>query len=218
MRCLLFFLVLCNIIVQLRVNQKKRSNLVHVIESPPVVFLPVILDITHSLLRLWLIAFILFFSLQGTASVVLAGLLASQNLTGRKLSDERILCYGSGEAAIGFSHLVTRALTRRFGMTEEQAKEHLFLVDSKGLVVKDRKTGGLTSHKLEFARPAGTPELTSLEEVSRFAVLLKISFCLRTDENCTYKRQCLLTSLRLLCSTTVPIFRGFMYFVIWSVN
>ncbi|KAA0196520.1 Malic oxidoreductase [Fasciolopsis buskii] len=106
--------------------------------------------------------------IQGTASVVLAGLLASQNLTGRKLSDERILCYGSGEAAIGFSHLVTRALTRRFGMTEEQAKEHLFLVDSKGLVVKDRKTGGLTSHKLEFARPAGTPELTSLEEIIKY--------------------------------------------------
>ncbi|VDP76467.1 unnamed protein product [Echinostoma caproni] len=106
--------------------------------------------------------------IQGTASVVLAGLLASLQLTGRKLSEERILCYGSGEAAIGFSHLVTRALTRRYGLSEEQAKEHLFLVDSKGLVVKDRKTGGLTSHKLEFARPAGTPELTSLEEIIKY--------------------------------------------------
>ncbi|THD25243.1 NADP-dependent malic enzyme [Fasciola hepatica] len=106
--------------------------------------------------------------IQGTASVVLAGLLASGKLTGRKLSEERILCYGSGEAAIGFSHLVSRALTRRYGMSAEQAKEHLFLVDSKGLVVKDRKTGGLTDHKLEFARPAGTPELTSLEEIIKF--------------------------------------------------
>lgn len=106
--------------------------------------------------------------IQGTASIVLAGILASPRLTGRKLCDERILCYGSGEAAIGFSHLVTRCLMRRFGMSAAEAKDHLYLVDSKGLVVTGRKTGGLTEHKLHFARPAGTPELTSLEEIIKY--------------------------------------------------
>ncbi|CAH8636660.1 unnamed protein product [Dicrocoelium dendriticum] len=106
--------------------------------------------------------------IQGTASVVLAGILASPKLTGRKLPDEIILCYGSGEAAIGFAHLVTKALTKRYGLTLEEAKKRLFLVDSKGLVVKGRKSGGLNEHKLEFACPAGTPELTSLEEIVRY--------------------------------------------------
>ncbi|KAF6773876.1 hypothetical protein AHF37_07078 [Paragonimus kellicotti] len=102
--------------------------------------------------------------IQGTASVVLAALLASPKLTGRKLSEESIVCYGSGEAALGFSHLVTLALTKRFGMSLPKAKEHIYLVDSKGLVVTGRKSGGLSEHKLHFARPSGTPELTSLEE------------------------------------------------------
>lgn len=110
---------------------------------------------------------ILYLSLiaQGTASVILAGVLASSQLTGRKLADEVIVCYGAGEAAIGFASLVVRALTKRHGLSVEEAKRHLFLVDSKGLVVAERQSGGLTEHKLEFARPAGTPELKSLEEV-----------------------------------------------------
>ncbi|KAF7257107.1 hypothetical protein EG68_06786 [Paragonimus skrjabini miyazakii] len=107
--------------------------------------------------------------IQGTASVVLAALLASPKLTGRKLSEESIVCYGSGEAALGFSHLVTLALTKRFGMSLPKAKEHIYLVDSKGLVVTGRKSGGLTEHKLQFARPSGTPELTSLEEIIKYA-------------------------------------------------
>lgn len=106
--------------------------------------------------------------IQGTASVVLAGLLASEHLTERKLSEERIVCYGAGEAAIGFGQLVVRALTQRYGLSEEEAKKKLFLVDSKGLVVADRKAGGLTEHKLEFAHPPGTPELKSLVEIIKY--------------------------------------------------
>ncbi|TGZ58860.1 hypothetical protein CRM22_009410 [Opisthorchis felineus] len=106
--------------------------------------------------------------IQGTASVVLAGILASPTLTGRKLSEEVIVCYGAGEAAIGFADLTTRALTKRFGLTAEEAKKKLYLVDSKGLVVEGRKSGGLTSHKLKYARPAGTPELTDLEDIIKF--------------------------------------------------
>lgn len=38
------------------------------------------------------------------------------------------------------------------GASEEEAKSKLWLVDSKGLIVKDRPKGGLTTHKVEFAR------------------------------------------------------------------
>ncbi|KAK4468338.1 hypothetical protein MN116_008073 [Schistosoma mekongi] len=107
--------------------------------------------------------------IQGTASVVLAALLASLKLTGRKLIDEKIVCYGAGEANLGFAHLVCLALTKRYGLTMEKARENIYLIDSKGLIVTGRKTGGLNNHKLEFARPSGTPELTSLEEIIKYS-------------------------------------------------
>ena len=38
------------------------------------------------------------------------------------------------------------------GITKEEAKSKIWMVDSKGLIVKDRPKGGLTEHKLHFAR------------------------------------------------------------------
>ncbi|KAL3320191.1 hypothetical protein Ciccas_001129 [Cichlidogyrus casuarinus] len=100
--------------------------------------------------------------IQGTASVVLAALLGSERITKRKLNEEIIISFGAGEAALGLAHLVVRALQLRHGMTEIDAKKNIYVFDSKGLVIVDRSTGGLTEAKLEFARPKGTPETTDL--------------------------------------------------------
>lgn len=86
--------------------------------------------------------------IQGTASVVLAGIYSALRISGKKLTDQRFLFMGAGEAGIGCADLIVAALMAE-GMSEADARQTCWMVDSKGLVVGSRTD--LTVHKLPYA-------------------------------------------------------------------
>ncbi|XP_075509001.1 NADP-dependent malic enzyme [Primulina tabacum] len=78
--------------------------------------------------------------IQGTASVVLSGLVASLELLGGTLADHTFLFFGAGEAGTGIAELIALEMSKQAnGVSVEETRKNIWLVDSKGLIVNSRK-------------------------------------------------------------------------------
>nr|BAZ95848.1 NADP-dependent malic enzyme gene [Flaveria brownii] len=77
--------------------------------------------------------------IQGTASVVLAGLVASLKLLGGSLADHTFLFLGAGEAGTGIAELIALEISTKTNIHIDEARKKIWLVDSKGLIVSSRK-------------------------------------------------------------------------------
>ncbi|KAK7403309.1 hypothetical protein QQX98_010934 [Neonectria punicea] len=105
--------------------------------------------------------------IQGTGAVVLAGYIGAVDLSGVPLEDQRLVFMGAGSAGVGVAKQLVEYYTRR-GLTEEAARDKFWLVDTKGLVTKDRGDR-LAEHKKYFARTDNNgQQFRTLEEVIEY--------------------------------------------------
>jgi malate dehydrogenase (oxaloacetate-decarboxylating) len=86
--------------------------------------------------------------IQGTGAVALAGLVNACRLRGEKLADQRVIVYGAGAGGCGVAWAIRQGMIRA-GATAEEARAHVLVLDSKGLLTVDRK---LEPYKQPYAQ------------------------------------------------------------------
>ena len=89
--------------------------------------------------------------IQGTAAVVVAGVMAGMRHLGTRWADQRVVMAGAGAAGTGIARLLRLAMIAD-GMAESTARGAIALVDSVGLVHEGRSD--LDADKQSLAMPA----------------------------------------------------------------
>ncbi|SCV73341.1 BQ2448_7267 [Microbotryum intermedium] len=103
--------------------------------------------------------------IQGTGSVILAGAIRAFAQNGIPLKEQRILFFGAGSSGVGVAETISKHFELAGSMTEDEARNRFWLVDSKGLVANNRGDK-LPTHKQYLARREDdAPKLKTLLEV-----------------------------------------------------
>jgi malate dehydrogenase (oxaloacetate-decarboxylating)(NADP+) len=96
---------------------------------------------------------------QGTAGIVLAGMINAAKLKGTKLSDEKYLFLGAGSAGIGLAGLLCSAMVEE-GLTLEQARSRIYMFDINGLLETTR------TDLADFQKPYSHPHTPTRDFVT----------------------------------------------------
>ncbi len=105
--------------------------------------------------------------MQGTGAIVMAAVFSGMKVTSQTFADQRLVVYGAGTAGTGMADQIHAGMVRA-GLSPEEAKSRIWLVDRDGLVTDDM--AGLPDYQAAYARPAA--EATDWERSSRGAVEL----------------------------------------------
>jgi malate dehydrogenase (oxaloacetate-decarboxylating) len=119
--------------------------------------------------------------IQGTGAVALAGILAACHLRKESLTDEIFVIHGAGAGGIGVAWAIREGLVRA-GLSREDAQARVFVLDSRGLLLKDRN---MEDYKREFAQErerirgwefeGDTPDLIETIKNAEASVLIGLS-------------------------------------------
>lgn len=88
--------------------------------------------------------------IQGTAAVALGAILGAVKVTGKSLKEQQIVMFGAGSAGIGVADGLREAMKGE-GLSEDEARSHFWIVNSKGLLHSGRTD--LTPEQRMYAQP-----------------------------------------------------------------
>ena len=118
---------------------------------------------------------------QGTAAVVVAGVLAALRAHDASIAEARVVLVGAGAAGIGIGRLLHLAM-REAGLDDDAARRAIVAVDSRGLVHDGRTDLDETKRELAMSREAlvadgllagdGNPDLAEIVRRVRPTVLV----------------------------------------------
>ena len=87
--------------------------------------------------------------IQGTGIVALAAILGALNISKQKFTNQRVMVFGAGTAGAGIAHQIYEEFMQQ-GLSSEEAKQYIYLVDKQGLLTNDMTD--LTEGQQFFAR------------------------------------------------------------------
>ena len=86
--------------------------------------------------------------IQGSGAVALAAILSAMKIKAEKMADQRFLIHGAGASGVGIAEQLLATLKEE-GLSEKEALEKIFMVDSKGVVSTSRT---LDLYKKKYAK------------------------------------------------------------------
>lgn len=89
--------------------------------------------------------------MQGTGAIVMAAVISGLKVTKQNFAEQRLVVYGAGTAGTGMADQISAAMERN-GLSREEAKKRVWLIDINGLVTDDMPN--LPNYQQEYARPA----------------------------------------------------------------
>ena len=89
--------------------------------------------------------------MQGTGAIVMAAVISGLKVTKQGFADQRLVVCGAGTAGTGMADQISAAMERD-GLSREEARKRVWLIDINGLVTDDMQ--GLPDYQQEYARPA----------------------------------------------------------------
>jgi len=119
--------------------------------------------------------------IQGTGAVALAGVLSACRIKGEALKDQRVVVHGAGAGGVGVAEAIRQGMLRE-GLTPDEARARVFVLDSKGLLTERRN---ITGYKAPYAQTDATiagwhfageaPDLLETIREGKVTILLGLS-------------------------------------------
>ena len=89
--------------------------------------------------------------MQGTGAIVIAAVVSGMKVASQSFADQRLVVYGAGTAGTGMADQIHAGMVRD-GLSPDEARSRIWLIDRAGLVTDDMED--LPDYQQAYARPA----------------------------------------------------------------